>query len=152
MVSPIFSLKSESMNTNALIPLAIVLVLILGVYGCSSPETGTPAAPATPPATEDDHDEHDLALTPTDDKHANHDQSVQKSDMEKMNEALASFSQEDRNSAMKQHFCPVSGEMLGTMGAPEKVDVDGHTVWICCAGCKDKLLAAPDKYLAKIAK
>jgi hypothetical protein len=38
------------------------------------------------------------------------------------------------------------------MGAPEKVDVNGQQVWICCDGCKDKLLAAPDKYLAKIAK
>jgi Cu(I)/Ag(I) efflux system membrane fusion protein len=40
--------------------------------------------------------------------------------------------------------------MLGTMGAPEKVDVNGEMVWICCDGCKDKLLADPQKYLAKI--
>ena len=53
---------------------------------------------------------------------------------------------------MKQHFCPVSGEMLGSMGVPEKVDVNGQPVWICCDGCKDKLLADPDKYLAKLAK
>ncbi len=65
---------------------------------------------------------------------------------------LAKFSEEDRQSAMKQHFCPVSGEMLGTMGAPEKVEVDGQNVWICCDGCKDKLLADPQKYLDKLNK
>ncbi len=74
----------------------------------------------------------------------------QKTDMEKMTEQLASFSTEDRVSAIKQHFCPVSGEMLGSMGAPKKIDVDGQAVWICCDGCKDKLLADPDKYLAKL--
>ena len=67
-----------------------------------------------------------------------------------MTEALAVFSEEDRQSAMKQHFCPVSGEMLGTMGAPEKVDVNGKGVWICCEGCKDRLLDEPEKYLAKL--
>ena len=70
--------------------------------------------------------------------------------MEKMTEALADFSEEDRKSAMKQHFCPVTGEMLGTMGEPKKVEVKGQQVWICCDGCKDKLLADPDKYLAKL--
>ncbi len=53
---------------------------------------------------------------------------------------------------MKQHFCPVTGEMLGVMGPPEKVDVNGESVWICCYGCKDKLLADPEKYLAKISQ
>tara|TARA_R110002072_G_scaffold303004_1_gene491227 strand:+ start:29088 stop:29306 length:219 start_codon:yes stop_codon:yes gene_type:complete len=72
--------------------------------------------------------------------------------MDKMMETLASFSEEDKASAMKQHFCPVSGEMLGVMGRPEKMEVEGQTVWICCDGCKDKLLADTEKYLAKINK
>ena len=46
----------------------------------------------------------------------------------------------------------VSGEMLGTMGAPKKVDVKGQAVWICCDSCKDSLLKEPDKYLAKLQK
>jgi len=70
--------------------------------------------------------------------------------MEKMSAALAELSEEDRNSAMKQHFCPVSDAMLGAMGAPSKVDVKGQIVWICCDGCKDKLLADSEKYLAKL--
>ena len=70
--------------------------------------------------------------------------------MAKMMPGLKELSTEDYKSAMAQHMCPVSGEMLGTMGAPEKVDVNGKSVWICCDGCKDKLLADPDKYLAKL--
>ncbi len=70
--------------------------------------------------------------------------------MEAIQKGLADLSPEDRRSATKQHVCPVSGEMLGTMGAPLKVDVDGQQVWICCEGCRDKLLEDPAKYLAKL--
>ncbi|RMF89417.1 MAG: hypothetical protein D6741_17965 [Planctomycetota bacterium] len=70
--------------------------------------------------------------------------------MAKMMEGLAELSPEDRESAMKQHVCPVSGEMLGSMGTPIKVDVNGRQVWICCDGCRESLLAEPDKYLAKL--
>jgi len=42
--------------------------------------------------------------------------------------------------------------MLGVMGSPQKVDVNGQTVWICCNGCRDKLLSNPDVYLAKLKK
>ena len=134
------------------VPSAFVLVLILAAYGCNSPEPSLPTAPPIP--AEDVHDDHDHSGDDShaDHDHAEHDQSAKKTDMEKMTETLASFSPEDRASAMKQHFCPVAGEMLGSMGAPEKVDVNGQPVWICCDGCKDKLLADPDKYLAKIAK
>ena len=121
------------MTRRLFAPTAFVLVLLLGVYGCHSPDDiSTPAVSA-----EGTHEEHES--------------SAAKTDMEKMTETLKDFSPEDRASALKQHFCPVSGEMLGTMGAPKKVDVDGQPVWICCDGCKDKLLADPDKYLAKIA-
>ncbi|MCA9150395.1 MAG: hypothetical protein KDA92_13885 [Planctomycetales bacterium] len=80
------------------------------------------------------------------------DHSAHGSDMDKMHEALADFSEQDRQSALKQHICPVSGAMLGTMGVPEKVEVAGQSVWICCEGCKEKLLADPDKYLAKLSE
>lgn len=72
--------------------------------------------------------------------------------MEKMKAELAKLSPEDAASAEKQHVCPVSGEMLGTMGAPQKIDVNGQMVWICCAGCKDQLLEQPGKFLAKLKK
>jgi hypothetical protein len=71
-------------------------------------------------------------------------------DMAKMKAELAKLSPEDAASAEKQRFCPVSDEMLGTMGPPLKIDVNGTPVWICCKGCREELLAEPDKYLAKL--
>ena len=46
----------------------------------------------------------------------------------------------------------LTGEMLGTMGAPKKIDVKGQQVWICCDDCKDDLLKNPDEFLAKLKK
>jgi Cu(I)/Ag(I) efflux system membrane fusion protein len=70
-------------------------------------------------------------------------------DEEKAKAVLAKLSPEDAASAQKQHVCLVAGELLGSMGPPKKVDVNGQQVWICCEGCRDKLLANPEKYLAK---
>jgi hypothetical protein len=144
------------MTKKLLAPSAFVLVLFLGVYGCNSPDSGTSTAttPTTPSPAENADDDHDHSgHDHADHDHGDHDDGDHddgKTDMEKMTEQLASFSPEDRESAMKQHFCPVGGEMLGAMGTPEKVDVNGQSVWICCAGCKDKLLADPETYLAKL--
>lgn len=124
------------------LPAVVIVALIsLGLYGCGSPTT-EPATSNTPSST-DQHDEHD---------HAEHDQPDEggQTDMEKMKAELAKLSPEDAASAEKQHVCPVSGKMLGTMGAPQKIDVNGQGVWICCAGCKDPLLEKPDEYLAKL--
>ncbi len=56
----------------------------------------------------------------------------------------------DKELIRKQKICPVSGQPLGAMGEPVKVVVKGRTVFLCCAGCKKKLLADPDKYLKKL--
>lgn len=45
-------------------------------------------------------------------------------------------------------YCVVSGEKLGSMGDVIKVEVEGHTVMLCCQMCKSKLLDAPEGYLA----
>ena len=71
------------------------------------------------------------------------------SDMEKMQSELQKLSPADRASAEKQHVCPVTGKMLGTMGPPQKIDVRGQQVWICCSGCRDELLNNAEKYLTK---
>lgn len=65
---------------------------------------------------------------------------------------LAKLSVEDRTLAEKQKICPVSGSRLGSasMGVPEKLDVKGHDVFICCEHCEEPLLKDPDKYLAKL--
>jgi Cu(I)/Ag(I) efflux system membrane fusion protein len=118
-----------------LIPSAAIIyaVIALSFAGCpsgASNQSETPSATTTP----DDHD------------HGDHDAM----DMEKMKKELAKLSPEDAAAAEKQHFCPVSDEMLGTMGPPLKVEVNGMSVWICCEGCREDLLADPDKYLAKL--
>jgi hypothetical protein len=50
----------------------------------------------------------------------------------------------------EQKFCPVTGARLGSMGEPLLVEVEGHKVWTCCAGCPPKLKAQPAKYLARL--
>ena len=109
--------------------LMLVAITSLIMAGCSS-------APPAPAANGDGH--------------ADHDHGDGSSDMDKMKAELAKMSPEDAALAEKQHICPVSGEMLGTMGAPKKVEVKGQQVWICCDGCKDALTKSPDKYLAKL--
>jgi hypothetical protein len=57
--------------------------------------------------------------------------------------------------AEKQKVCPVSGEPLGSMGAPQPVSVTDskggkHTVLICCESCREPLAEKPDEYLAKL--
>jgi hypothetical protein len=80
------------------------------------------------------------------------DEQAQATSDPKVTAALAELSTEDRALAVKQKICPVSGEKLGSMGAPKKVDVKGRAVFICCDGCREQLLAKPDEYLAKIDK
>lgn len=138
------------MRLTKFIPFLLVGMLILGIYGCNSPESD-PVTPPAPPAsdTADDHADHDRG-DHGDHDHGDHATADSDSPMAKMMSGLKELSPEDYASAMAQHMCPVTGEMLGTMGAPEKIDVNGKSVWICCDGCKDKLLADPDKYLAKL--
>ncbi len=136
--------------TRLVFPGAILAssVLALGLAGCNSTTPDTSPKPAAGQATssQDDHADHSNGA------HADQVADGDHSAMETMKTELAKLSPEDATSAERQHVCPVSGEMLGTMGAPQKVEVNGQEVWICCDGCKDKLLASPDEYLAKLKK
>jgi YHS domain-containing protein len=71
---------------------------------------------------------------------------------DKLPAGLAELSEADRALALKQKVCPVSGELLGSMGKPFKVTVKGQTFFLCCDGCQDDLKKDPDKYLAKLKK
>ena len=114
--------------------------LVFSLSGCNAPSSGpAPSGQATDAHT-DHHDHGD---------HVQHSAGGE-TGMDKMKVELAKLSPEDAASAEKQHMCPVSGEMLGTMGVPQKVDVNERSVWICCDGCKDQLLNKPDEYLAKL--
>ncbi len=64
---------------------------------------------------------------------------------------LVTLSGEDRVLAERQGICPVAELPLGSMGTPQKVDVNGEAVFICCEGCREPLLREPDKYLARLA-
>ena len=128
--------------------LTILAVVFTGIafYGCSNSPAPSNSTDA-PAGNGQQHDDHDM--------HEGHDHETVDSGedaMAKMKKGLANLSESDRSSAMKQHMCPVSGEMLGAMGEPIKVTVKDQEVWICCEGCKEDLLANPDKYLAKIKK
>jgi len=112
------------------------------MIGCSS---RTPDANSNAPAVQPNVDEHPAHSHGV---HAGHNDG--QSAMDKMKAELAKLSPEDAASAGQQHFCPVSGEMLGAMGVPKKIDVKGRKVWICCDGCKDKLLANSAEYLSKL--
>lgn len=131
-------------------PAVVLISLSLSLYGCSSPPTNEPVTPDQPVAT-DGHEEHADHADHDHGKHAQHGEDGETA-MEKMRAELAKLSPEDAASAEKQHVCPVSGEMLGTMGTPKRVDVNGQQVWICCDGCRDQLLENPDDYLAKLRK
>lgn len=72
------------------------------------------------------------------------------SETDEVRAALAELSPEDRQSAQRQRICPVSGELLGSMGEPVKLDVEGREVWICCAGCEGALRKDPERYLTKL--
>jgi len=118
--------------------LAVLAVLGLTLSGCGSSVSTSSARPAAGKVSAGrGHEAHE-------------DDHTSKTDMENMSAALATMDPEDHASPETQHICPVSGEVLGVMGPPQKVSVRGRTVWICCDGCRDKLLADPDKYLAKL--
>lgn len=140
-------------------PAILGAFLLFGIAGCEPAhmeDVSEETAPTTvaPAGNEhghdhDDHDGHDHAHDAGEPMQEGPDRD---SAMAKMMPGLNDLSPADYQSAMDQHICPVSGEMLGTMGTPEKVDVNGTDVWICCDGCKEKLLADPEKYLAKLEK
>ena len=48
-----------------------------------------------------------------------------------------------------QATCPVSGKKLGSMGKPPKVMVNGKPLFVCCAGCSNRVKSASQQYAAK---
>ncbi len=77
-------------------------------------------------------------------------QTTEGDDEKAIQTALAELSAEDRELAVAQRYCPVGGGRLGSMDKPPSYDVKGRKVFLCCDGCKDRLLDDPDTYLAKL--
>ena len=53
--------------------------------------------------------------------------------------ARVSFVQADREGYAQQRACPVTGALLGSMGEPIKVLVGDRPLYLCCAGCIEKV-------------
>lgn len=67
--------------------------------------------------------------------------------------SLSKLSPSDRRLAERQQFCVVSEDgLLGSMGVPIKLSVEGETVFLCCEGCRDEALKDPKKTLAQLKK
>jgi hypothetical protein len=116
---------------------AIVIMLLAGIgTGCGPSAPPQPTAPQpsaeAPPMHDTEHQD------PTENQ------------AEEVRAALAGLSPEDRQSVQRQRICPVSGEPLGSMGEPIKLEVEGREVWICCAGCENALRKDPERYFAKL--
>lgn len=126
------------MRLEIVIIALLSLVWMASTQGCSSKESAAPSDASQ--TTDAPH-----PASPAEDKHDHGDH--MSSDVQAN---LAKISKSDRTAVEKQQHCPVSGEQLGAMGAPIKVDVEGRQVWLCCESCKDSLLTDPDKYLSKL--
>jgi membrane fusion protein, copper/silver efflux system len=69
----------------------------------------------------------------------------------KIQGALARLSPSDRTAALQQKLCPVlPGSRLGSMGVPVKLTIEGQTVFLCCAGCREAGLSNPQETLRKV--
>lgn len=64
---------------------------------------------------------------------------------------IAELPEPDRQLALRQKYCPVTGNPLGSMGVPVKVVLRGNqTVFLCCRGCVGKAKRDPDATLKKL--
>jgi hypothetical protein len=66
--------------------------------------------------------------------------------------ALAKLSDADRALAQSQKFCPIQKTRLGIMGKPDRIEIEGQPVFLCCSGCEDDARANPKKTLEQVAQ
>jgi Cu(I)/Ag(I) efflux system membrane fusion protein len=128
------------------------LGLAVTLSGCGSPAPQEKQNPTTPaesklqqkPAGQGEHAGHEGH-----EDHAAQDHHTDAAPAD-TTKGLAELSDADRAAAEKQRVCPVSGDVLGSVGKPYKVTVKGRTVFLCCPDCKEAITKNPDKYLAKL--
>ena len=66
---------------------------------------------------------------------------------------MAKLSPEDRVAAEAQKFCAVQNKsLLGVMGPPTTVNLNGQSVFLCCGGCSRKAKADPEATIAAAKK
>ena len=123
------------------VPVTCLAASALFSLGCQSESAPATSNVATRPVADESHDH-----AHSDDAHDDHGASEVAAEMAKL-------SPEDRKEAEAQKFCVISnGSLLGSMGAPIKLDVNGQSVYVCCAGCKSAAMKDPEKTLAIVAK
>ena len=138
------------MRIGHLITLAALSLFAFAATGCQQEETSL-TEPPVPTGTgggghshdngDHDHGDHD---------HGDHDHGDHEADLTKVKLNLAKLSVEDRKLAEGQKTCPVGGELLGFMGKPIKLDVDGTAIFICCRGCEKEVMENKEEFLAKL--
>lgn len=117
------------------------IVAGLAVAGCQTQTAPVSSNTATPSGQEDTHSHDHDGFAHADNSEAD------------IVTALAKLSPEDRKAAEAQKFCAVESEnLLGSMGTPVKLDINGEAVFVCCSGCKSAALKNPDETLAAVAK
>jgi hypothetical protein len=71
----------------------------------------------------------------------------------KIKATLAKLPMADRLLAEAQKYCPIlKDSRLGSMGAPDKIILEGQPVFLCCRSCIQDAQANPKETLAKIAQ
>lgn len=58
----------------------------------------------------------------------------------------------DRETALRQRTCPITGKPLGSMGVPVKLEVEGQSLFVCCAGCTAAVRQDPQAALGKLGR
>lgn len=111
--------------------LALSACSLLLLAGCGQPTKPAAKAPEEEPAVKEEKPEK----------------------TDKIAAALAKLSPEDRKLAEEQKYCALENKsLLGTMGPPVKIELEGQTVFLCCKGCEKGAKANPEETLAKVEK
>ncbi|MEE2685926.1 MAG: hypothetical protein VYB09_06415 [Planctomycetota bacterium] len=133
------------MRTGHLLSLVALFMLSLAISGCDNGDPTTTPSSHNEEVETADHHGHDHGH----DHDHDHDHAHDGDDIDPNLIAtnLAKLTEEDRGLAEKQKICLVGGEALGSMGPPEKVDVDGTPIFICCKSCEREILNNKEKYL-----
>ncbi len=72
---------------------------------------------------------------------------------ERVAEAMSTLSDDDRRLAEEQKFCVVSeSSLLGSMGPPIRLDINGQPVFICCEGCEAQAKRDAEATLKTVAR
>jgi hypothetical protein len=139
------------MRIGHLITLAALSLFAFAATGCQQEKTSQTEPTVSTGAGGGDHGDHDHGdHDHGDHDHGDHDHGDHEADLTKVKLNLAKLSVEDRKLAEGQKTCPVGGELLGIMGKPIKLDVDGTAIFICCRGCEKEVMENKEEFLAKL--